>query len=657
VELVTVALMTAGIVATRVQGYLLFHALAETFSIVIGLTVFSIAWNTRRTLDSPFLLVVGLAFGPTALIDLLHTLAFKGMGVFSADGANLATQLWVAGRMVEGAGIATAVILGYRRPPVRLLVTSFSTLAAAQLLAIFAFEVFPDCFVDGQGLTPFKKGAEYAFVAVQVVACLYLRRRRAAIAPTLYPYLCGAVLLLAVQESCFAFYADVYGVLNLAGHLVKIVVFYVIYSGVVRFGFTEPQESLFHRLSDLNRRLRAGAEELRASREWLQRITDSLSEGVIVVAADGTVHFANPAAVRLLAGEGEGQVLDAGGTCRIDDYVHVRGQLGEEALRASPFWAALNARTAAEADDVRFVLPGGRTIEVSCSASVMTDGQASPYVILSFRDMGALNQARRQTAQAAHLAAIGRLAAGVAHEINTPAQYVGDNLAFIAHGVEALSSVLGTAEVDPGLSRSTREALASSDVADMIRELPHAVAQSRDGLRQIIRIVKSMREFSHPGTVEYTATDINRAIETTLTVSRNAWKHVARVELHLDPTLPPVMGQAAELNQVFLNLIVNAAQAVEASGKPLPGCITVSTASLDGVVEVRVCDTGPGVPVAIRDKIFDLFFTTKPVGQGTGQGLALCRDVVTVKHGGTIELESTGGEGATFIVRLPAVPG
>ena len=396
-ELGAVCVLTVGIVATRFQSYLLFHALAETFSIVIGLTVFSIVWNTRRTLDSPFLLVVGLVSGPTALIDLLHTLAFKGMGVFPSTGANLATQLWVAGRVVEVGGIAVAVLLGHRRPRAAVVLASFSALTAVLLGSVFAVKIFPDCFV-GTGLTPFKKVAEYVFVTVLLGASAVLLRRRTVAAPTLYPYIGGAVLLMAVQESCFAFYVDVYGILNMAGHVAKIAVFALVYSGVVRFGFTEPQRILFHNLSALNQRLAAGADELRMSRAWLQRVTDNLSEGVLVIDLHGVVRFANPAAVRLLGCDRSG-LPDYGG-CRIDDHVRVRGLQGEDAFRDSPFWTVVREHGTAQADDLQFVLADGSALEVSCSASIVTDevstDVADRQIVLSFRDMRVLNQAKHQ---------------------------------------------------------------------------------------------------------------------------------------------------------------------------------------------------------------------------------------------------------------------
>ena len=165
-----------------------------------------------------------------------------------------------------------------------------------------------------------------------------------------------------------------------------------------------------------------------------------------------------------------------------------------------------------------------------------------------------------------------------------------------------------------------------------------------------------MKEFSHPGSEEMTPTDLNRALENTATVSKNEWKYVADLDLHLDPALPSVYCLPAELNQVFLNVIVNAAQAVGESVKQKirpHGKITVKT-KLDGrFAEIRISDTGLGVPESARDHIFDPFFTTKEVGIGTGQGLAISRSVVVDKHHGTIDFLTCPGEGTTFVIRIP----
>ncbi|MDR3439772.1 ATP-binding protein [Telmatospirillum sp.] len=270
----------------------------------------------------------------------------------------------------------------------------------------------------------------------------------------------------------------------------------------------------------------------------------------------------------------------------------------------------------------------------------------------------AMKKAQSEALQASRMASVGQLAAGIAHEINTPIQYIGDNLRFIGESLDEL--------MDPVENDQKQTTASGSDASSAVRkktpaeklkflrdELPTAVSESLDGVGQISRIVLSMKEFSHPGTTSKTITDINRSLESTLTVSHNLWKHVANVEQRFDPSLPQILCHAGEMNQVFLNLIVNAAHSIETSGKPLPGSIVIETGHDAGFVSIRVSDNGTGVPQAIRSRIFDLFFTTKEVGKGTGQGLAICRDVVVDKHGGTISVDGEEGVGAIFTIRLP----
>lgn len=251
-------------------------------------------------------------------------------------------------------------------------------------------------------------------------------------------------------------------------------------------------------------------------------------------------------------------------------------------------------------------------------------------------------RAEHEALQASKLASIGQLSAGIAHEINTPAQYVSDNLRYIGGSLPQLFKHL-----------KGKASLSERDVDDLAKELPDAVSEALQGIERIAAIVQSMKEFSHPGAVEMMNANINNALESTLTVCQNAWKMVATVERRYDPKLPLVHCFASEVNQVFLNLILNAAQAIEASGKKLPGKIVIETFGEDEWAVVRVSDSGTGVPLDLRERIFDPFFSTKPVGQGTGQGLAISREVIEAKHGGRIEVGGQPGEGAVFTVRLP----
>lgn len=269
-----------------------------------------------------------------------------------------------------------------------------------------------------------------------------------------------------------------------------------------------------------------------------------------------------------------------------------------------------------------------------------------------------------QLSQAQKLESIGQLAAGIAHEINTPAQYVGDNTRFMRDEFEGLLRVVDSyaAQLDTsGPQRSWEErsaeikqTLEQVDYEFVREEIPKAIEQSLEGIDRITRIVRAMKDFSHPGSDEKQSADLNQAIESTVTVCSNRWKYAANLELDLDPSLPAVPCLLGELNQVVLNLVVNAADAIaEHAEDGTKGHIVVSTREEDGHAVITVCDDGPGMPGEVRSKVFDPFFTTKEVGKGTGQGLAISRDVVVQKHGGTIECDSEEGQGTTFTVRLP----
>jgi PAS domain S-box-containing protein len=255
--------------------------------------------------------------------------------------------------------------------------------------------------------------------------------------------------------------------------------------------------------------------------------------------------------------------------------------------------------------------------------------------------------------QAQKLEAIGQLAAGIAHEINTPTQYVGDNLRFLKESFGELDSLL-TKLVEVG-GTPARALLAEADFDYLKEEIPRALNQSLEGVDRVAKIVRAMKEFSHPAR-EKTATDLNRAIQSTITVASNEWKYVAEVEMDLDSNLPTVHCSPAEFNQVVLNMVVNAAHAIAdvvGDGGKGKGKIRVKTRPDGEWAVVEISDTGAGMPAHVQQRIFEPFFTTKEVGKGTGQGLAIAHNVIVDKHNGTIKVVSAPGKGTTFIIRLP----
>jgi signal transduction histidine kinase len=289
----------------------------------------------------------------------------------------------------------------------------------------------------------------------------------------------------------------------------------------------------------------------------------------------------------------------------------------------------------------------------------------------SYRSADDITESKLLASQLAHaqkMESIGHLAAGIAHEINTPTQYIGDNTRFLKEAFADLANLIvvyrqllqhcKVGALPPDLLANLETALAEAEVGYLLEEVPKAIQQSLDGIARVSKIVQALKEFSHPGTEEKVCIDINRAIENTLTVARNEWKYVAEVITDFDLTLPMVPCLPGELNQVILNIVINAAHTITdvvGDGSKQKGQIRVSTRRKGNCVEIRISDTGKGIPEAIRSRVFDPFFTTKEVGKGTGQGLAMAHSTIVDKHQGSIHFETEIGQGTTFILRLPLV--
>ncbi len=294
-----------------------------------------------------------------------------------------------------------------------------------------------------------------------------------------------------------------------------------------------------------------------------------------------------------------------------------------------------------------------RTVRYSSAPLVRGDEQIG--VVTYGEDVTEAREMERALATSGRMESIGQLAAGVAHEINTPVQFVSDNTDFLTATFQDLIDV-AKALADLANHQDRDEVtrlLQEADLDFLVEEVPLALAQSREGLLRVAEIVRALKDFSYPGD-EIGDTDVNRIIESTAAVCRNEWKYVAELDLDLDAELPPVQCSEGRLKQVILNMIVNAAHAIEdANGSEADkGRITVGTRRVGDQVEITVGDDGAGMNPHVRQRIFDQFFTTKAVGRGTGQGLSLAWDVIQ-SHNGSIDVDSTEGEGSTFLIRLP----
>ena len=424
--------------------------------------------------------------------------------------------------------------------------------------------------------------------------------------------------------------------------------------------FLEGKRHLIDIFVDISRHKHAVAEMRKAHREKKQLIR-SIPSIMIGVTPHGLINHFNPVSERVFGMDAFLLLHKPFSRCGIPwDWSKVDGAVSD----------CLTTGSSVSVEKLRFTRRNGKEGFLWLTFTpVASDGAETSGFLLMGTDITNRIILELQLAQARKLEAIGQLAAGIAHEINTPTQYVGDNIRFLQDAFQDmipvyehyrnLSNGSAESEVSEALMAEMKRNIAEGDLDYLLAEIPQAMEQTLEGVEHVSTIVHSMKEFSHPGAKGKTAVDINRAIENTVTVSRNEWKYVARLDTDLDPSLPHIPCFPAEVNQVILNMITNASHAIgdvagDFGGKK--GRIGISTHANGEGVEIRISDTGTGIPEAIQDRIFDPFFTTKEVGKGTGQGLAISHAIIVEKHGGKLSFETEAGKGTTFFIHLPIDP-
>lgn len=306
----------------------------------------------------------------------------------------------------------------------------------------------------------------------------------------------------------------------------------------------------------------------------------------------------------------------------------------------------------------------GLVIPVTKTVVEVMNGRRPIMVAILF-DMTERKNIERQLAHVKKLESIGSLAAGIAHEINTPTQYIGDNLHFLRQAMDDCQKLMGVCEKwrpssagqlpPPEAVAEAVEVAGAFDLDYLLEEIPTAITQSLDGVHRISSIVGAMKHFSHPGADSMQLGDINNALVSTSLVCRNEWKYKAEMHYDLDPDLPPVLCFVNDINQVFLNVLINSAHAIDEkyADNTEKGSIILKTRRDGNDVVITIRDTGVGVDREALERVFDHFYTTKEVGQGTGQGLALSYSIIVNKHHGSIEMDSVKGEWTECIIQLP----
>lgn len=398
--------------------------------------------------------------------------------------------------------------------------------------------------------------------------------------------------------------------------------------------------------------------ELRAANLEIEQLIASLSSALIAVNLDLEVTRWNPKAETIFGVPAEkaiGQILN---------------EIGLSWEWESVTTAISRCRTEVRAiflDPVRFKRQDNSEGYLGINISpIFNDDRTPNGFILLLNDITERKQSEGRLAQSQRLESIGQLAAGIAHEINTPIQYINTNTRFLQQSFNGLLKMITgfkevfraahTGKVNPDVLSKVEALENNIDLNFLVSEIPESLDQTIEGIQRVAEIVQAMKGFSYPGVTKKIPVNLNKSLLDTLTVARNNWKYVAEVQTDLATELPDVICQPGEINQVFLNIIVNAADALMEFSRVDPsrkGMIRASTRQDGDWVEVRISDNGPGIPSEIRQRIFEPFFTTKEVGKGTGQGLAIAYDIVENKHGGLLTFETVEGQGTTFIIRLP----
>ena len=400
---------------------------------------------------------------------------------------------------------------------------------------------------------------------------------------------------------------------------------------------------------------------LRNANSEISQLIASLSSILIVLSPDLRIVQWNPSAQKILGIS----MKDAVGT-----YLHELGIQWDWDPISKNIESCRDDNQPKYLDPIQFSQNGADHgyLGINISPIFENDGKLSGFILLG-GDITERKRLENQLTQSQKLKSIGQLAAGIAHEINTPIQYVYNNTTFINDSIGDLLKVLSKYDqllenarrrkINPDLIKDIDSTIQQVDLEYIRDEIPSAIEHSLDGIQRVAEIIKAMREFSHPGVVEKVSMDVNQAIKNTLAVTRNEWKYVADIHTDLAPDLPSILCLPGEINQVFLNIIVNAAQAIQEIVQDNPGekgTITLTTLQDSDCVEIHISDTGLGIPEHIQSRIYEPFYTTKGVGKGSGQGLAISYNVIEIKHGGKLTFNTEVGKGTTFIIRLPINP-
>jgi PAS domain S-box-containing protein len=596
-----------GLYLISLYNYLLFHTLVELFSIVVAAAIFVIVWNTRHLLDNGYLLFLGISFLFVALLDGLHTLAYDGIGVFPTSGANLPTQLWVASRYLQGTAFLAAPIFLTRKPQGKWILAGGVAIVFLTLVSIFVWPIFPQAYVDGQGLTPFKIISEYVISGMLLLGGFLVWQRRRAFDPAVWRLLVAAVVFNVGAELAFTSYVGVYDLSNLLGHMFKVLAFFCIYKAVVETGLVRPYSLLF-------RELKRSEAVVREEHDLVSAILEVAGALVVVLDAQGRIARFNRTSEETTgyrAHEVIGlHVWDIFVVPEeIDQVKATFDQLvaGDFPNRFENFWLTR--------DRQRRLIAWSNTV-------ILDEAGAVAYVVATGIDITEARQREEQLR--ARNEELDAFAHTVAHDLKNPLQLIAGS-----------AELLAEADLD----------LAPEDVAALVDKIKRTSHKMDSIIHELLLLASVRKADVRPQPLD-TARLVAGAIQRLGSLIEEY-----QAEIVVPDAWPPALGHGPWVEEVWANYLSNA---IKYGGEP--PCVELGAQQRNGVVRFWVRDNGPGIDPEARSQLFVPFTQLSQVrAQGHGLGLSIVRRIVE-RLGGRVGIETgqPDDRGTTFYFTLPA---
>ncbi|RJR17633.1 MAG: PAS domain-containing protein [Nitrospiraceae bacterium] len=598
-----------GLYISSLYNYLLFHSIAEGFAVVIACSIFMLAWNSRTIVDNAYILFLGIAYLFIGVIDFLHTIGFLGMGVFQHYGANLGTQLWIGARYFESISLFIAPLIMDRELKHQRVLAVYGAFFTLFVLSIFTFDIFPVCFIEGSGLTPFKKNSEYIITLILAASIFIMHRKKDKFDPDIFKLLVASIAVTILSELAFTLYIHAYGLPNLIGHFLKIISFYLIYKAIIGTGMTKPYALLF-------RDLKQSEESLRTSEAKLRSLYDAMTEGVAIHdivyddsgrAVDYRITDINPAYEKItgidrnnVIGKTASELYGTGTPPYFDIYEKV-AESGAPA-QFDTYFPPMNKHFSISAfspDKGKFA-----TVFEDITGHKQAEEKLNTY-------LNQLEKANRQLSDFAYI---------VSHDLREP--------------LRALNSLANWI---------------AKDYADTFDESGREKLRMLTGrVRRMDDLVAGIHRYSQAGRLigNKTVIDLQKVVSEVISMLNPP----GHVRISIEGTLPSVLCERASMEQILQNLIGNAIKYIN---RP-DGRITISSAAEGNFWKTCVEDNGPGIAEKDHERIFQMFTVLQPRDkvEASGVGLAVVKKIIEM-YGGKVWVESEVGKGSSFYFAIP----